>query len=226
MTAHAGMADHAVTSLSEQVYAKLRRAIIHGRYTQGARLPEIELSKDLNASRVPLREALPRLEIEGFVRTMPRRSAVVETWTPDAIGELFDVRLAIEVPAAGMAARRVGRGCPPTEILQAMDRSDREIGRSTPDDYRIAETSTALHQAVVESMDNRLMTSLMRAVSGRIMWLFYLTSQRDAQTACAEHHDLLDAIASGNERLAESIAYAHIERGRTPSLDALAAASR
>jgi DNA-binding GntR family transcriptional regulator len=211
-----------MTSLSEQVHEKLRRAIILGRYAQGSRLPEVELAKDLDASRVPLREALPRLEVEGFVRTNPRRSAVVETWTPEAVTELFDVRLAIEVPAAGMAARRIADGRPSGELTAAMDRSDRELARARLDSYRVAETSTALHEAIVVTTGNRLLLSLMRAVSGRILWLFYLTSQRDARTACAEHHDLLDAVTTGNSRLAESIAYAHIERGRAPSLDALA----
>jgi DNA-binding GntR family transcriptional regulator len=212
-----------VTSLSEQVHEKLRRAIILGQYPQGSRLPEVELAKDLNASRVPLREALPRLEVEGFVRTNPRRSAVVETWTADAVTELFDVRLAIEVPAAGMAARRIADGRPDGELRDAMARSDRELDRRRPDAYRVAETSTALHETIVATTDNRLLLSLMHAVAGRILWLFYLTSRRDARTACAEHHDLVDAVTSGNPRLAESIAYAHIERGREPSLDAMTA---
>lgn len=211
-----------MTSLSEQVHENLRRAIILGEYPQGSRLPEVELARDLHASRVPLREALPRLEVEGFVRTNPRRSAVVETWTAEAVTELFDVRLAIEVPAAGMAARRINEGRTTDELRQAMDRSDREIAHGRPDTYRVAETSTAFHEAIVAATGNRLLISLMQAVSGRILWLFYMTSQRDAKTACAEHHDLLDAITSGHPQLAESIAYAHIERGRKPSLEAMA----
>lgn len=215
-------ATEGTTSLSEQVYTALRREIILGHYPQGSRLPEVELAKGLHTSRVPLREALPRLELEGFVRTTPRRSAVVETWTRDAIADLFDVRVSIEVAAAGMAARRISEGRSATELDNAMDNSDRELGRPDPDDYRIAEASAELHKAVVSTTGNQLMISLMRAISGRIMWLFYLTSQRDARAACAEHHDLHDAIRSGNIRLAESIAYAHIERGRVPSLEALA----
>jgi DNA-binding GntR family transcriptional regulator len=121
-----------------------------------------------------------------------------------------------------MAARRISEGAKPDELTQAMDRSDHEIAKSRPDNYRVAETSTALHEAIVATTENRLLLSLMRAVAGRNLWLFYLTSQRDAKTACAEHHDLVDAITSGQPRLAESIAYAHIERGRKPSLEAMA----
>ena len=50
-------------------------------------------------------------------------------------------------------------------------------------------------------------------------WLFYLTSSRDQHVQSDEHHNLLDAIASGNDRLAESVAFAHIEKGRIPSLE-------
>jgi DNA-binding GntR family transcriptional regulator len=53
------------------------------------------------------------------------------------------------------------------------------------------------------------------------MWLFYLTSELDPVDALHGHEELLAAIGSGNERVAESVAYTHIERDRLDSLSAL-----
>jgi DNA-binding GntR family transcriptional regulator len=65
------------------------------------------------------------------------------------------------------------------------------------------------------------MRSLMRSVSGRMMWLFFLTSELDPVDALAGHQELFEAIRSGNERVAEAVAYTHIESDRLESLTAL-----
>jgi len=54
-----------------------------------------------------------------------------------------------------------------------------------------------------------------------MMWLFYLTSELDQESAYDGHKELFDAISSGNERVAESVAYTHIERDRAESLSVL-----
>ncbi len=79
------------------------------------------------------------------------------------------------------------------------------------------------HEAIVDVAGNELMKNIMRSITGRMVWLFYLTSQLAADIALEEHAQLGDAIRSGNERLAESIAYAHIEHDRAPSFRALEA---
>jgi DNA-binding GntR family transcriptional regulator len=89
------------------------------------------------------------------------------------------------------------------------------------DAYAIARGSTAFHEAVVETSTNDLMVRLMQTISGRITWLFYLTSGLPAEEAFHDHVLLRDAIASGNDRVAESVAYAHIERDRQPTFEAM-----
>lgn len=87
-------------SLSRQIYSTLREGIVIGRFPQGTRLAEQRLASELDVSRVPLREAIPMLEVDGFVTTLPRRGAVVSTWTLKAAHDLFDTRLCLEVGAA------------------------------------------------------------------------------------------------------------------------------
>lgn len=206
-------------SLSRQIYATLREEIIRGKYPEGTRIAEQRIAQEMDVSRVPLREAVPQLERDGFVRTFPRRGAVVSTWDEKSVDNLFDLRLCIEVGAARFAARRAGEGASLDTIDAALKHSQDVV--NDRDAYDIAQASTWYHEAIVDTADNELMSSLMRSVSGRMMWLFYLTSQLDVEDAFHDHVTLRDAIASGNERVAESVAYAHIERDREPSFIAL-----
>lgn len=206
-------------SLSRTIYDTVRERIIFGHYPQGSRLPEQRIGEELDVSRVPLREAVPLLERDGFVHTFPRRSAVVASWDGKAVDDLFDVRLCLEVGAARHAARQVTLGASLAPLRDALDAAHHVVEER--DAYAIAQASTAFHEAVVTTASNDLMMKMMRTISGRMTWLFYLTSGLPADDAYADHVALRDAIASGNERVAESVAYAHIERDRLPSFAAM-----
>ena len=211
----------APSRLATHVHEQLRERIVSGRLAQGDRLPEARLAAELDVSRVPLREALPRLEAEGFVTTEPGRGAVVRTWTARDVEDLFDVRLALEVAAAAHAARRVAGGASAASLAAAIAASEEALG--TADDLAIARASVAVHDAVVALSGNAIMVSMMRAVSGRVLWLFRLTARRDQHLACAEHHDLAAAIGAGRPEAAAALMRAHVESGRAPTLAALAA---
>ena len=213
------MVDTATPSLSRHIYSTVRERIILGQYPQGSRLPEQRIGEELSVSRVPMREAVPLLERDGFVHSRPRRGAVVAQWDAKTIDDLFDVRLSLEVGAARYAARQVSHGGPMDGLDHALDEAQRTVTGGDP--YAIARTSTAFHEAVIETSCNELMVNLMRTISGRITWLFFLTSGLPADEAFHDHVLLRDAIASGNERVAESVAYAHIERDRQPTFDAM-----
>jgi DNA-binding GntR family transcriptional regulator len=206
-------------SLSRRIYSTVRERIILGHYRQGSRLPEKRIGEELDVSRVPLREAVPLLERDGFVHSYPRRGAVVARWDAKAIDDLFDARLSVEVGAARYAARQVARGGSMDALNVALKEAQRVV--EAGDAYAIARSSTAFHEAVVETSKNDLMVRLIQTISGRITWLFYLTSGLPAEEAFHDHVLLRDAIASGNDRVAESVAYAHIERDRQPTFEAM-----
>jgi DNA-binding GntR family transcriptional regulator len=219
MSSVAEEADDRPDSLSAQIYAALREGIIRGHYPQGSRLAEQRLATELSVSRVPLREAVPRLEVDGFLRTLPRRGAIVSSWTGKSAHELFDLRLCLEVGAARYAARQVAAGAS-TEALRTALR-DAESGLRGADPYLVAQQSTEFHEVIADLSDNELMRSMMRSLAGRMMWLFYMTSDLDSAEAHHDHIEILAAIETGNERLAESVAYAHIERDRRESIEVL-----
>jgi DNA-binding GntR family transcriptional regulator len=143
----------------------------------------------------------------------------VTTWTVHSAHDLFDLRLCLEVGAARFAAQQIAAGASIASLYTALERS--RNGVTTRDPYRIAGDSTRFHEVIVELTGNALMRSVLRSVSGQMMWLFYMTSELSPVDALAGHEELLEAIESGNERVAESIAYAHIERDRAESMRVL-----
>ena len=205
--------------LSSRVYELLRDQIIVGAYPPGIRLTERELAVTLGVSRVPLREALPQLEADGFINTSIRRGASVTQLTMRDIEELFDVRIGIEVYAARLAAIRASRGASTDALFDVMHRADEVLARA--DATEITNTNADLHEEIIRLADNSLLAAMMRPLSGRVRWVFNLTSDRDPTVQCREHHELCDAIRDGDSELAASLAYAHIERGRRPTMDAL-----
>lgn len=206
--------------LSTQLFHELRRRIITGIYNQGMRLPEQRIAEDLQVSRIPLREAIPQLEVEGFVQSNPRRGVVVRRWTTGSVHDLFDARLAIEPQAARLGAKRASSGDSVSELKASLAASESEL--HTRDALRVSTANARFHQDVVATAGNELMSSLMSAVAGRMTWLFFLTAQRDPHVACAEHRAITEAITEGNDQLAESLVFAHIEAGRKPSLESMA----
>lgn len=74
----------------------LRDAILSGALRPGDRLLQEPLAEQLRVSRIPLRDALRRLEAEGLVRIGPRRGAEVSSLTPADVKELYDIRVALE----------------------------------------------------------------------------------------------------------------------------------
>ncbi|MFD7159814.1 GntR family transcriptional regulator [Kribbella sp. NPDC059898] len=206
--------------LSSRLYEELRRGIITGVYPQGQRLTEQSLAAELGVSRIPLREALPQLEVEGFIQSFPRRGVVVSRWTDEAVHHVFDVRIAIEGQAARLAARRAADGKAELDRLwERLEESEAQIRAG--DALAVAQANADFHQEVVAATGNALMTSLMAAVAGRLVWMFYLSIRSDPKSPSPEHRTVTQAIADGNELLAESIMLAHIESGREPALQML-----
>lgn len=200
-------------SLSEHVAGSLREFIISGRIPGGSKLNERELSTELQVSRIPLREALPLLEAEGFIHSEARRGSVVHTFTLRDAEEVFDLRQRMEPFAAACAARRVAAGASPERLLAEL-----EYARTGIPGEQASGRNSDLHEGIVRLADHDLLRRLSSLLNGRVRWLFRLTPERDTPGMWEEHAELVHAIADGQPALAEALASAHVERGRHASL--------
>ncbi|MBD0709248.1 MULTISPECIES: GntR family transcriptional regulator [unclassified Streptomyces] len=195
-------------SLREQVYVELRERIIEGVHPAGTRLVEREIADELRVSRVPVREAMQRLESEGFLSVRPRRGALVTEFGPEDAVHLFDVRENLE----GLAARLAARHAEPVRLgelerLLARARRAAESGR-----LREAVSLNAdFHRHIVELSGNPLLVEMMAPLDARLRRLFRLTSaESDGEPMCGAHERLYEAVRDGDEERAEALARAHV----------------
>ncbi|GAA5204182.1 GntR family transcriptional regulator [Microbacterium jejuense] len=211
--------DEGAEALADGVYGALLRDIVADQLRPGTWLKERDLSERYGVSRVPVRQALHRLESEGFVQASPRRGAVVSPVGPHDIAELFDARLCIEPFAARQAALRVAGGAPCDRLTGLLAASETSFAEG--DDRDGIALNLTFHAEVVELSGNSLLARSLQPMLGRMEWIFRRTSSAGEPDQLREHRALHDAILSGNGDLAAAIAYAHIERGRIPALEAV-----
>jgi len=205
---------------AEQVYQLVLEGIVAGEYAQGTRLRERELSELYKVSRIPVREAIQRLEQDGFVETFPRRGAVVRRLSLSDVNDLFDVRLCLETFAARMAAVQVAQGAPGESLQELLDAGRQAIDDGRTDD--VVRLSAAFHAEIVRLSGNRLLIESVKPLFGRMRWIFGLAHNRSNELQRDEHVELCKAILGGHAELAYSLAYTHIELGREPVLRGLA----
>lgn len=100
---------------SDRAYATIRDEIVSWRLAPGTVLGEVEQAARLGVSRTPLREALARLTADALVEPSGR-GLVVTSVSVDDLTDLYEVREALEMQAAALAARR--RDAAPFEALE------------------------------------------------------------------------------------------------------------
>ena len=95
------------SNLATEVARHLREQIITGALAAGEHVNETRVTRELQLSRSPVREALRILEAEGLVTLEPHRGAHVSTLSDDELREIFDVRLMFETHALRAASARL-----------------------------------------------------------------------------------------------------------------------
>ena len=97
------MKEHRNISIADQIFEQLEKDILSGKYQRGEVLSELRLSKEMNVSRTPIREALLRLAQENILQETGRGMVVIGITNDDML-DLYDIRLHLEGEAARRAA--------------------------------------------------------------------------------------------------------------------------
>jgi DNA-binding GntR family transcriptional regulator len=192
-------------AVRERVLASLRQEIIAGSLRPGDRLVERDLADRFGVSRVPVREAIRALVAEGFVHFETPRRTVVRRLTPHDVQELFELREALEVYAAGLAAARAT----PEDLAQVEELLDRAAAATGAGDAEvITDVNSRLHDRIVAMAGNGLLTEALEPVAGRLRWM--TRRNEEWPQLLVEHRELYEAIASGDPDRARTHALAHV----------------
>jgi DNA-binding GntR family transcriptional regulator len=203
-------ADH--LPLRDKVVAELRRRIIECDYPPGHRLTEDRLADDFGVSRNPVREAIRVLEREGFLIAQARRGAVVASISTQDIENLFEVRLALEVLTAQLAAERIDAAG--AAVLQGLVAETAASSTVT----ELATLNSAFHAEICRLSGNSLLVSIMESLHDRLQWIYRQTAVRRAPDSWREHEALAIAISAGDAEAAGHAAHTHVWAARQTAL--------
>lgn len=205
--------------LRELVFESLREAIIQGRLKPGERLMEIQLAEEMGVSRTPVREAIRKLELEGFVVMVPRKGAYVAGISVKDIVDVFEVRAALEALAAGLAAERITE-----EELEELERAlVKTYEVSGYDLEALVETDTRFHELIYKASRNERLVQIITNLADQIQRFRATSLAQPGRTkhALEEHKQIVEAISERNVELAQILAREHIENAEQSLLNAL-----
>jgi DNA-binding GntR family transcriptional regulator len=194
-------------TLAEKAFETLHQAIVTGRLRPGTRLPIEDLAEALRMSPMPIREALRRLDANGLVENIPHRGARVRELSIADLADVYEVRLALEVPAIRRAAERfdAGHALVAQEILDALHAQS---------DYSSAEASAThagFHFALYEAAGSAWLLRLIRPAwhtSERYRLEFQPCRQLSAHND--EHKAILDACVARDPDWAARLLSEHL----------------
>ena len=171
MTGSAG-----VTSTVDRVYEELKHLAITYAIKPGSRVNEGAVARRLGVSRTPLREALNRLKAAGFLDFSPNQGFFGKALDPGDILELYEMRQAIEVASARLAAKRAS-----VEALDEMDQYLAHSMRRTPGqsvDQMVA-LDEGFHERIVKLTGNRQMLDCLRNINDRIRFFRWIDMESE-----------------------------------------------
>jgi len=201
----------------EGVVDALREAILTGEYRPGERLVQDELAESLGISRIPLREALRRLEGEGLVIISPNRGAIVRPLAPKDVVDLYDVRVALESLAVRRAAEHYADLREPTDRMRDEARAATAAGSLA----RLFHLDRDFHAGVAAASHNPHLMATLGGQWSQIMRVMhaYLKMATYPPAVWDEHAALVEAIAHGDA----DAAVTRLERHLLGSRDAILA---
>lgn len=177
-------------NLSEEIAGRLRISIADGVLGSGQRINESELSEALEVSRTPLREALCRLDSEGFVTTRPRRGFFVRELGPREIEELYRIRAILDPAALELA------GLPSADQLETLAALNRDLEGEGHADRAVA-IDDEWHHTLLSHCPNRILLDLIRRfiLRSRPLEHAYMSDPDNIARAVSEHRVILGLLA-------------------------------
>ena len=197
-------------SLSSRVFHTIRENILSGKYATDEELKEKNIGEELGVSRTPVREAIRKLELEGFVVMIPRRGTYVANLSIKDINDVYEIRISLDVLAAGLAAERIN-----DDELETLQRLLVEIGQHIEENNmdKIVEVDIAFHDVLYQASRNERLCNIINNLRKQITVIRGRSMMYPGRLAdtMEEHRALVDSIAARDVERAQNAARIHLE---------------
>ena len=198
-------------TMQEIAYETIREAILSGRYAPGQRLLADDLASEIGTSRMPVREALQRLEVAGLVSITPHRGAVVNELSKQDIVEIYHIRAVLEGLAARLAVPHLGSA--DCERLKVLIEEMAAAGAAGPDLEQVLRVNRDFHEIIWQAARAPRLYDLLENLyiaSQRFRNISLLLPERLGQIV-EEHRRIAQALAAADPIAAERFGNEHHE---------------
>ena len=200
--------------LREMVFDVLLEAIMSGQLPPGERLMEVQLADEMGVSRTPVREAIRRLELEGFVVMIPRKGAYVAGLSIQDVASIFEIRTALESLAVQLAAEKITE-----ENLDTLERLLAEFAKNCEegDVERYTELDIQFHQSLYKFSRNDRLVQMMSNLTEQINRYrrVCLSDAMIRQHTIIEHRNIIEALYAHDTKQAEKAMREHMSHTET-----------
>lgn len=209
-------------SLKDRVYGLLKEEIVNGHIKPGEHLNELELSKAMNISRGPIREALNILEKEGFATIIPRKGAVVASVTVEDVKNIWEMRRLLEPYSAQISVDRI------TEQELDMLESKLQNVQENPEDFdAYMDADLELHELLHKYIENVLLRDNLVMVKQHSLRARYFAEgnapmRKDViLVATKEHKDIINNLKKRDSKGVFESVKLHLMNAERRTLEAL-----
>ncbi|MFZ4451595.1 GntR family transcriptional regulator [Salibacterium aidingense] len=204
---------HLPSSRREQVFIRIRDAILTGEIQPGERIREKEIAELFGVSRGPIREAIRQLEQEGLVHSFPYKETVAATFTEE---EIHDVFIPIRIILESNAIKRFEKEPIQDEDLQQLQHFvDQMVEAGEHEDLpTLVENNLNFHKYLVTLSGSKSLEQIWNSIINRIRIHFYKLGQQLDTTLkdhALEHQEIINAIEAQDMDRAITLLEKHIK---------------
>lgn len=201
----------------EAAFEKIKEAIIKGHFKPGEKLVEQTLAQEMGVSRTPVREAIRRLEAEGFVVSIPRKGVVVSRADKEEIVQLYSIRAELE----GLAARWAIENADEDDIRKLDEAISRmEETAASGDLDGVVQSNALFHDAIAQASKSRILCTLLKTLQDNIQRFRFQSLHLPGrpEAALAEHKEIVAAIKEKKTEEADRLLKEHLQNARAAAL--------
>jgi DNA-binding GntR family transcriptional regulator len=199
----------ALRSTSDLIAEVLREAIVSGQLSARTELKQDDMASHFRVSKIPVREALKRLEAEGLVTFLRNKGAIVADLSPEEIWEYVEIRAMLEARAAELAAPRIS-DANLTQARAALQAFGDELNQA-----RWGELNWKLHSLLYADAGRPVLLTEIRSLYDKVeRYVRTLLAVTDEMPKTQrEHAAILDAFAARDAERAAALTRAHVLDG-------------
>lgn len=204
-------------NLSDIIYDRLKNDILESKMEPGERILVDQLAKEMGVSKTPFREALVRLEEDGYVTSIPRGGTYVKKIRNKEIKEIYEIREIFE----GLAGRLLATTISPAqkeELLKACNHYEACIKKRSAKACVRADYN--FHSLILEQCENETLKNMTKSFQLQLKSITELGPNYFdfAPIYLREHFEILDAISNHDGQSAENLIRKHISNGKARKL--------